>query len=297
MAKRPIPWPALLMGALVASAALGVIGWRLSLQELERQTSAKRASLKKLTLSGGLPPNQQVMEYLQSRQQSLERSYQHWVKAVAVPPVADAASANPQLYFQERFREGQRMLERLASARGLTVPELLGFPKELPPSDTVPRLLMQLSLIQEAAGLVFAQGVGSLASLKVEDPESVLEDESQAVFVLRLPIRVRLAGTMPQIMKALGAMERAQPLIDVRALRVANNATAEDQLDAELLLARYVVIAAAPESLSAEEEERAEPTITRKGARSSTRSSRSAASNTTPSTRKHSGDARPSSDE
>ena len=297
MAKRPMSWPALLIGAFAASAILGVVGWHFTLQGLERETHAKSASLKKLTLSGGLLPNQQVMDYLQSRQQALESAYQHWVNVVAAPPATDTVGANPQLYFQERFREGQRMLERLATARSLAVPELLGFPKELPPSDTVPRLVVQLSLIQDAAGLVFAQGVSALASLKVEDPEPVLEEESQATFLLRLPVRVRVTGTASQLMKALGAMQRAQPLIDVRALRVGSSAVAEDQLDAEFLLARYFIVAAAPESVGQDEAERVEST-TSKGARSSTRSSGGNASNPAPSMAKRRGAARrPSADE
>ena len=195
---------------------------------------------------------------------SMERRYQYWRKAVAAPPVDDAAAADPQLYFQEQFHETQRTVERLAAARGVPVPEQLGFPKELPPSETVPRLLAQLALLKEAAALVLEQGVSALTSLKIEDPEAVPEPEGDAVFLMRLPVRVRLTGSLPHVMTVLGAVHRARPLIDVRALRLAPAASQSgageaasgqasgERLDAELVLARYLVLEAAPDAAATE---------------------------------------------
>ena len=251
--RRQVAWVPVI-GALTIGAALtGVLAWRLNLQSIERQVTAKRGALKKLVLSGNIPPNQEVMDYLTSRQTSLDARYESWVKTVdAAPLTAAAAVADPQLYFQEQFHEVQRTLERLSAARGIAVPEQLGFPKEIPPSDTVPRLLGQLALIQQSAQLILDQGVTVLSSLKVEDPEMVSEEGGEATLLVRLPVRVRLAGSLPQLMKILGAIERARPFIDLREIRLVNGAT-EESLDAELLLARYLVMAAAQDAVPAEE--------------------------------------------
>ena len=249
--RPPIAWPPLLAATLAGATLAGIIGWRLNLQGIDVQITSTRAALKKLTLSGGIPPTQEVMDYLTAHQLSLERRYQHWLKAVAAPPLADAAAADPQLYFQERFHEMQRTVERLAAARGVPVPEQLGFPKELPPSETVPRLLAQVGLLEDITSLVLEQGVSALTSVKVEDPEPVPGSSGDAAFLVRLPVRVRLTGSLPQVVKVLGAVDRARPLIDVRALRMAPGSSAE-RLDIELVLARYLVLEAAPDAAAPE---------------------------------------------
>jgi hypothetical protein len=208
-----------MVAMVLGAGAAGLAAWRMNLQGLESQVKDKRSLLKKLVLSGGIPPNEEVMAYLQGRQSALAERYQQRVKQVAAPPLAEAAKADPQLYFQQQVHDVQRTLERLATARDIPVPAQLGFPKELPPSDTVPRLLVQLSLMQDVAALVFEQGLTGLSSLKVEDPESVPEEGGEATFLIRLPVRLRLTATLPELMKVLAALERVDPLIDVRSIR------------------------------------------------------------------------------
>jgi hypothetical protein len=232
----------------VGAAIAGVISWRINLQGLQQQAAGKRAALKKLALSGGIPPNRDVMRYFTSRQAVLEDRYRARLHEVGAPPSAEAAAAaDPQLHFQEQMHETQRTLERLAAARGVPAPASLGLPKELPPSESVPRLLLQLSLIQELADLVFEQGVTGLASLKVEDPEPVADAQTEGPFLVRLPVRVRMTATLPHAVSVLGAIHRAHPLIDVRAIRFAAS-SAPESLDVEVLATRYLVASASPAS-------------------------------------------------
>ena len=242
MSPRAFSWRPVI-GAMVAGATVAsVLAWQVNVQTMDQQVKQKRSALKKLLLSGNIPPNQEVVDYLTARQRSIDARHRHWLDVVTVPEPTKAASADPQLYFQEQFHEMQRTLERLATARKLPVPEPLGFPKELPPTDTVPRLLVQLLMIQDTAALVLQQGVSAVASFKVEDPEAVPEEDGGAPFLTRLPLRVRLTSSLPQLMKILGAVERATPMIDVRAIRVATGANPET-LDVELVLARYLMSA------------------------------------------------------
>jgi len=250
--RRAVPMGPLVIAMVVGASVAAGIFWRLNLNAIDSQITAKSGALKKLVLSGKIPPNDEVMAYLTSRQDLLKRRYQEWLQRVAPPPVAEAAGTDPQLYFQEQFHEVQRTLERLATARAMTAPEQLGFPKELPPSDTVQRLLIQLSLIKEAAALIFEQGVAAVTSFKIEDPQPVSPPEGAEPFLVRLPVRVRLSASLPQLMKVLGAIQRATPLIDVLAIRIApatvqaaapDAAAATDSLEVELLLSRYLVTA------------------------------------------------------
>lgn len=229
--------------ALVAGALLaGAFAWRMALQGIDQQIAAKRSAIKKLVLSGNIPPNQEVADYLASRQTALETRHQYWLGRVTTLPLAEAAAhADPQLHFQEQVHETQRALERLAAARGMAVPEQLGFPKELPPSDTVPRLLIQLALMQEVAELAFEHQVTAVTSLKVEDPQPVSGEAGEGPFLMRLPVRVRLTTPLPQLMQILGAIERKSPLIDVHGLRVAASPAGE-ALEVELVLARYLAL-------------------------------------------------------
>jgi hypothetical protein len=248
MTAKP-SWVSLVGATLIGAGVAGVAGWHLHLQTLHRQIDEKRSALSKLVLSGRIPPNQEVVDYLTSRQASLERRYQQAASLLASVPVAEAAITDPQLYFQEQLHEVQRTLERLATARSLSPPEALGFPKELPPSDTVPRLLVQLALMQDAAKLILGQGVTSLASLKVEDPEMVPEQGRETPFLMRLPVRVRFSGSLPVMMKVLAAFQQAKPIIDLAAVRM--TAGAPDQpLEAEVVVARYLVVAPSIEAES-----------------------------------------------
>ena len=265
MAKRlAMPLGPLVAASVVGAVVAGGVFFRLALSATDSQIAAKTGAVKKLVLSGKIPPDDEVMAYLSSRQETLTRRYHHWLQRIATAPVAEAASADPQLYFQEQFHEVQRTLERLATARAMAAPEQLGFPKELPPSDTVPRLLIQLALIKDAAHLIFEQGVVALTSLKIEDPQPVPQPEEEEPFLTRLPVRVRMNASLPQAMKVLGAIQRATPLIDVVAVRVAPAAppaegaagVAVDSLEVELLLSRYLVTAES--STPADEEEDAD---------------------------------------
>jgi hypothetical protein len=244
-ASRAVSWAPLVAATIMGAAAAGAVGWRLHVASLEQRITQKRAGLKKQVLSGKIPPNEDVMRYLTERQAAVEGRYERWLERVVVGPLAEAAAADPQLYFQEQFHQVQGTLERLAVARQLPVPEVLGFPKELPPSDTVPRLLVQLALIQQAAELIYQQGGGEIASLKIEDPQAVPEPEAEQAFLLRLPVRVRLRGSLRQALAVVAGLQRSRPLVDVRGLRlVADPAT--ERLDAELVLARYLDVSGAP---------------------------------------------------
>jgi len=227
-------------GAVVA----GIIAWHLNLQSIEGQIKTTRSALKKLSLAGGIPPNQEVMDYLTARQTALEQRYQSLVDRVSVPPLSGAASADPQLYFQEQLHDVQRLLERLAAARSMPVPEQLGFPKALPPSDTVPHLLVQLSLIKDVATRILEEHVRALSSFKIEDLETVKEDEGEGPLLTRLPVRVRLTSTLAQLVRLLLSLNEAVPIIETRVVRIENGSEPE-QLDVELILARHLAVAAA----------------------------------------------------
>ena len=256
--QAPLAWKPLAAAAAVSVALTGVIGWRLNLQSIEAQIAEKRTSLKRLVLSGSIPPNQEVMNYFSARQASLAQRYREWLTWVAAPPLADAAKADPQLYFQEQLHEVQRTIERLATARSVAVPEQLGFPKDLPPSDTVPRLLVQLALVQEAGTLAFEHGVADLTCFKVEDPQPVDEGAEGGAFLTRVPVRVRLKNSLPRLMQLLGALHAAKPLIDLRLLRVQSPPGAE-LLDVEVVLSRYLVIPNAQEPGAGPSESEATP--------------------------------------
>ena len=256
-AAHPIAWGPLLTGMAAGASLIGVIVWRVNLRVIEQQIHETRTGLKRLVISKGIQPTQEVMDYLTARQTALDARYRYWLETVSAPALADAAKADPQLYFQQRFHEVQRTLERQAAARKVTTPEQLGFPKDLPPSDTVPRLLAQLSMLEELSTLVLERGVTSLASVKIEDPESVPDEDGKGVFLTRLPVRLRFTSSLPRLLDILSAIGRSRPTFDLRTIRV-GTAAAPDELEVELALSRYLV-AASSEPSSGADAERAAP--------------------------------------
>ncbi len=230
------------LGTLLALGGLGLlllVGlWRAGLLAAERRRTDLERALKTLTVSGRVPPSQEVMTYLRKRHEALvERAEALRRRVVAEPKALEGA--DPQLYYQEQFHAMERTLERLTAARGTATPERLGFPKELPPSDTVPRLLVQVRLIEEAAALVLEQGITGLSAVKVEDPEPGPAADDGTVFVTRLPVSLRFRGALPNVLQTFAAVQRLAPLADIRIIRLVGE-EGSDQLDTELVLARYL---------------------------------------------------------
>ncbi len=250
-----------LLAVVMTAVVLGAVVWRIHLHSLEEQIAQKKSALKRLSVSQGIAPTEDVFAYLKERDEALLKAYHQWLDRIVVADTAETASADLQLFFQERVHEVQRALERLAAGRNVAVPEMIGLPKELPPTETVPRLLAQLALAQAATGLILEQGTIPVSTIKLEDPEPVNGVDSRAVLLTRVPLRVRMTSTLPQLMRMLEAFGRARPLIDVRALRLVGGAQGTDLLESELLLARYLPTTQLDALLEMEEAEtQAEPT-------------------------------------
>ncbi|MBI3323745.1 MAG: hypothetical protein HYZ92_00505 [Candidatus Omnitrophica bacterium] len=209
---------AVLLGVCLAVGAGAA--WTIAIQHLNGRIDETKTALKRLHLAGRIPPNESVMDYLQVRTDALTAQYQRMLQIVAPLPEASIGEANPQLHFQERVHEVQRTLERLVAARGMDVPLQLGFPKELPPADTVPQLLIQLKLIEDAAELIIPQPISKMASVKLEDPQAVARSTDTDPFLTRLPVRLRVTCTLETLTKLLGLLDRMQPLTEFQAVRL-----------------------------------------------------------------------------
>ena len=252
MNKKP-SWLAMWNGALLVSAVIAFVFWHATMQELNRQIARKRSGLKSLYIVGRLPPNREVTEYLAGRTAVLKALYDETVSVAGQSSDTlareGASAADPQLFFQERVHEVQRLLERLAAGRDSPVPAQLGFPKELPPPDAVPRFLTQLSLIESVGQRVMElPGVLQVTSFKVEDPQSLpTADQDEASFITLFPVRVKLTCSLDALAKVIGLLDEERPLIQVRSVRI----TAPDPeaaLDVELVLARAGIDAALPDA-------------------------------------------------
>ena len=252
MSKKP-SWLAMWNGVLAVGALIAFVFWHAAIQEMDRQIARKRSALKGLYVIGRLPPNQEVTEYLTGRTAMLETQYRDAVSLASAPPAGLADVADPQLFFQQRVHEVQRLLERLAAGREAPVPAQLGFPKDLPPADAVPRFLTQLALIESVGERTMAlPGVSQVTSFKVEDPQTLSSpEEDGAAFITLLPVRVKLTCTLDALAKLLGLLDQERPLMQMHGLRV-GAPEPNAALEVELVLARAGVDAALPEPQAAE---------------------------------------------
>ncbi|OGX17299.1 MAG: hypothetical protein A2105_05375 [Omnitrophica WOR_2 bacterium GWF2_63_9] len=256
MPKRAPPVQFILFVLMVVVGAAWLL-WRLRLQTVDRAIAAKQAALKNLHVSpsrpegrdGQLPPSPEVVDYLNRRTASLEETYQAALSRIAPVLELGESQSDTQLLFQERSHAVQRTLERFATARNMTAPTQLGFPKDLPPPEAVPRFLVQVSLIEQTAELLMAvPGVTQVESFKVEDPQAVTPTEGEEdVFLTSLPVRIRMTCALEVLTKALGSLDRADPLVDLQGLRMTatSNEGGEEAKDlaVELVVARYMVTA------------------------------------------------------
>jgi len=263
---RPTQW--LLTGGIVALVGVGGLGWWIQVRQLEHQIVAKRNGLKKLHVGERVPPNQAVVDYFTQRTAALTQRYEEALKRLTVGSTTSLVQehGDPQLYFQQRLHEARGVLERTAKARGLEPPTLLGLPKELPPPDAVPRFLAQVGLMQEAGERMMAlNGITQVVSLKVEDPQDLEAiQKHEEPFLMRLPVRVRVQGSIEALATLMALWTRATPIVEVRELQV-RTTPASQTLELECVLAQYLVTKPEVEVFKGEEE----PTTPRKRARSS----------------------------
>lgn len=255
---RRVNWSQVVAGMGVVAVLSGLGAWNLQMQTMDRQITQTRERLKKLHLGEHLPPSPEVVAYLKERSEALKAQYASALAGLATAPEAPAGQGDPQLLFQERSHDVQRTLERLATARSLTAPMQLGFPKDLPPPEAVPRFLVQVGLIEQADELLMGvPGIGPIESFKVDDPEPLPVGEESDVFLSILPVRVRLTCSLEVLTKILGAIDRAKPLMDLQGVRISKAKEDADGLSVELSLARYFVTA--PGFPPLEEEPRGAP--------------------------------------
>jgi hypothetical protein len=241
--------PILMAGILLGGAVLlaGVF-WQWTLRGIAQEIAQYQTSLKTLQLSGRVPPNREVMAYLTQRGEQLHASYRQAMAVVAPAAGRLAVGADPQLAFQERVHEVQRTLERLTTARGMSIPLELGLPKELPPPDSVPRFLMQLALMEGLAELAMTvDGVSQLTSFQVEDPRPIAADAREgAPIVMELPVQMHVTCSLSALMQLLRQIERAQPVMALQRIQVLSSSSAATPaagpLDVELIVARYATI-------------------------------------------------------
>ncbi len=232
--------------ALVGAATAAGLLWRLTVRGVEQEIAQHQRGLSSLHLSGRVPPNREVMAYLTRRMDALSAQYQQAVSLVAPSLPQRPGDDDPQLAFQERVHEVQRTLERLTTARGMSIPLQLGLPKELPPAETVPRFLLQLTLIEELAEVIMTvDGVSQLVSFKAEDPRAVSAGE-EAAFVTALPVHVHLSCALGALTTLLHLLDQAQPVMALQRMQVASSGALSgtggpSSLDVELVVARYVV--------------------------------------------------------
>jgi hypothetical protein len=213
--------PMLATVTLLLACGGGAAAWAMRMGSLAEQIQAKRKALKTMHLAGRVPPNQQVMDYLASRGSALEGRYREALALMTVSPAGLEGRSDPQLYFQQRVHEVQNALARLASARDLAAPLVLGLPKDLPPPDVAPRFLIQLAMVQEVAEVIIPiPQISELASFKVEDPQPVAAAEERDAFLTRLPIRVRGRATLKGVATLLAMLDRIKPVVDVVSLRL-----------------------------------------------------------------------------
>ena len=253
-ARRPLPLMKLVAAAAVVVGAVGVAAWWLSMRALDRAIDRAHDDVSRQHVIGRVPPTRDVVGYLTERDATLAAHYQAAVAFVLPTLAGPAHHGDAQLYFQQRLHEVQRTLERAATARGMAVPMQLGLPKDIPPLDVVPRLLIQLGVVEETAELFMGvRGVSQISSFKIEDPQALAsgsDEDEEDVFLIQLPVRVRLAASLEALSKACDRIQSATPLIDVVSARIRRMADAASpptlslaaqELDVELVVARYLV--------------------------------------------------------
>jgi hypothetical protein len=207
-------------------------------EELERKIS----DMKKFITLTGTVPSKESFAKMEKEKNALRERFSGLVDFVD-PEKTRLSEKNAEagLYFIEKLHSAMKKFESEAVAKGVKLPENLGFGDGLPKDNMVPVLLRQLEIIEFSVGILLKDKGADIYSLKPLKSIENIEPVSKGLFYTELPVQISIKTDTKTFMNLLQELKNASPIISVKELHVKSIEPDTGDVEISMVLSSFMV--------------------------------------------------------
>jgi hypothetical protein len=207
-------------------------------EELERKISDMKRSIA-LT---GITPSKESFAKIEKEKDSLAEKLSGLIDFVD-PKKTRLSEKNAEagLYFIEKLHSTMKRFESEAAAKGVKLPENLGFGDGLPKDSMVPVLLRQLETIEFTVGVLLKNEGSNVYALKPLKSIEYIEPVSKKLFYTELPVQISIKTDTKTFMNLLLEFKNASPVISVKELHVKSIEPDSGDVEISLVLSTFMI--------------------------------------------------------
>lgn len=248
MLKAPREKNILMQGLIVLAVLAGVYIFFLSpfLKDggsmMDEELDRKIGEMKRFITLTGTVPSKESFSKMEKDKDLLEEKFNSLVDFVD-PDKARMAGKNTEagLYFIEKLHSTMKKFETEAGAKGIKLPENLGFGDGLPKDSMVPVLLRQLETIEFAVDILLKSEDADINGLKPLKSIEYIEPVSKELFYTELPVQISIKTSSKTFMNLLLQLKNASPVISVKELHVKSIEPDSGQVEISLVLSSFMI--------------------------------------------------------
>lgn len=206
-------------------------------EELERKTTEIKKYIK---LTGSLPSRESFSK-LEKENAELENRFSELVNFID-PEKARLSKSDTEagLYFIERLHSTMKKFETESSAKGIKLPENLGFGDGLPKDNMVSVLIRQLEIMEFVVEALLKSEKINIYTLKPLKSIEYLELGAKTVFYTELPVQVSIRTDNKTLINLLLGLKNISPVISVKELHLKSD-EASRELEASMVLSSFAI--------------------------------------------------------
>ena len=213
------------MAKIITSALLFLAGCYfviaqpvLSHLQAEKMTDAietNKKMVKRFLLKDEVLPSRRLHDHIKAEQEAFEGYYGQLRKFLDPGFKNLPQGSESGLYFRETLFALEKKLDREAKGAEIGIPKSLGFGTELPSVSDVPRLMKQLSLVEQLVTSFISEGATAIIEIQLLE---FAQEEGQNFE--EVPVEVQVIISNEGLLRVLYALNTAQPAVDIKNIRV-----------------------------------------------------------------------------
>ncbi|MDP2920824.1 MAG: Amuc_1100 family pilus-like protein [Candidatus Omnitrophota bacterium] len=209
---------------------------------MDEELDRKIGEMKRFITLTGTVPSKESFTRMQKEKEALEEKFSG-LAGIVDPEKArlSGKSAEAGLYFIERLHSTMKRFEAEAGAKGIKLPENLGFGDGLPKDNMVPVLMRQLETIEFAIAALLKGEYSDIYGLKILKPIEYVEPVSKELFYTELPVQVSVKTGTDTLMKTLLELKNASPVISVKEIHVKSIEPGSGDVEISLVLSTFMI--------------------------------------------------------
>jgi len=207
-------------------------------EELDRKIS----EMKRFITLTGTVPSKESFARMQKERSGMEEKFSSLADLIdPEKPRLSGKNTEAGLYFIERLHSTMKRFETEAGAKGIKLPENLGFGDGMPKDSMVPVLMRQLETIEFTIAALLKGDYSDIYGLKILKPIEYIEPVSKELFYTELPVQVSVKTDTDTLIKVLLELKNASPVISVKEMHVKSIEPVSGDVEISLVLSTFMI--------------------------------------------------------